>query len=212
LGLFTDKLLISRGIEQKVAPISIIDEKFQDQVGKYKKIKTKAAEVEHAIRHFIEVNYDEDPELYTSFSEALTAILTEFKNNWDEIYKRLEELRNKIKNAEKEPTYGLHRKKQMPFFRILKKEIFESKELSEEEIAKLVNCTQLLFNVIHKEIQLIGFWESIPAQNKLKAEIQDLLISKEFKDLPKVFEKRKQIITRVMELAKTNQDIILYAT
>ena len=90
-----------------------------ENVKKIKRKKTKAAEVEHAIRHFIEEKYSEDPELYASFAEILEQILEEFKNNWDKVYEKLQELRERIKNADKEPTYGLSRKKQMPFFRIL---------------------------------------------------------------------------------------------
>ncbi|WP_207655594.1 M48 metallopeptidase family protein [Desulfocucumis palustris] len=46
-----DAYLESKGIEVKVKPISILDDDFQKQVGTRKRTKTKAAEVEHAIRH-----------------------------------------------------------------------------------------------------------------------------------------------------------------
>jgi type I restriction enzyme, R subunit len=49
----TDAFLESRGIDLKVAPISILDQDFERQVGKRKRNKTKAAEVEHAIRHHL---------------------------------------------------------------------------------------------------------------------------------------------------------------
>lgn len=118
LRSITDEYLKSKGIEQKVKPISILDENFFEHVQTRQRTKTKGAEVEHAIRNFIDVNINEDPELYASFSEMVDEILREFKDNWEEIYKRLEELRKKMIAKEKEPTYGLHRKKEMPFFRI----------------------------------------------------------------------------------------------
>jgi type I site-specific deoxyribonuclease, HsdR family len=62
LRRITDQYLVSKGIDQKVAPISIIDESFLDHISKRNRTKTKAAEIEHAIRHFIDVNIDEDPE------------------------------------------------------------------------------------------------------------------------------------------------------
>ncbi len=67
---------------------------------------------------------NDDPELQASFAEALRRIFEEFANNWKRIYEELKKLRQRIVNACKEPTYGLHRKKQMPIFRILKREIF----------------------------------------------------------------------------------------
>ena len=84
----------------------------------------QGAEVEHAIRHHLDVELNDDPDLQASFAEALAAIFEEFRNNWNKIYEELEKLRTRIINADKEPTYGLHRKKQMPFFRMFKREIF----------------------------------------------------------------------------------------
>lgn len=65
--------------------------------------------------------------------------------------------------------------------------------------------------VVERELQLAGFWESIPARNKLKAEIQKILLSPEFNNLPNIRTNRNQIISRVMELAEKNSDRILYA-
>jgi type I restriction enzyme R subunit len=215
LRSITDEFLKSQGIEQKVEPISIMDENFFDHVKTKQRTKTKAAEVEHAIRHFIDINITEDPELYASFAEALAEILREFKNNWDEIYRRLEELRKKIMDKEKEPTYGLHRKKQMPLFRIFKKEFYGDKpNLTEDEITLLVGFTKEVFEKVKLEIGAIGFWRNIPSQNRLKGEIVDILISEEqglTKSIPGIFGRRNEIASRIMELAKSNHDIILYA-
>lgn len=116
LRKITDSFLVSRGIETKVAPISILDEDFQKDVASRTRSKTKAAEIEHAIRHHLDVELDDDPDpdLQASFAEALARILEEFRDNWNRIYEELEKLRRRIIDAGKEPTYGLHRKKQMP--------------------------------------------------------------------------------------------------
>jgi type I restriction enzyme R subunit len=211
----TDEFLKSEGIEQVVEPISIMDENFFENVKLKQRTKTKAAEVEHAIRHFIDVNINEDPELYASFAEALAEILREFKNNWEEIFRRLEELRKKIMDKEKEPTYGLHRKKQMPFFRILKKELYHDKpELNEDEISIIVGVTKEVYDKVKLEIGAIGFWRNITSQNRLKGEVVDILISEEqglTKSISGIFARRNEIASRIMELAKSNHDTILYA-
>jgi type I restriction enzyme R subunit len=226
----TDAYLTSKGIEVKVEPISILDADFQKQVDKRSRTKTKAAEVEHAIRHHLDVELDDDPDLQASFAEALAAILEEFRNNWQKIYEELEKLRTRIINASKEPTYGLHRKKQMPFFRMFKREIFgegtvdlpdESLKAAEphvpygmseeDKISHLVDLTQKAFLVVERELKLTGFWESIPARNKLKADLQKILLAEEFKKLPGLVKNRAHIISRIMEIAEKNNDIILYA-
>lgn len=215
LRAITDEYLTSQGIEVKVAPISILDDDFAQQSNQRKRTKTKAAEVEHAIRHYLEVDLDDDPDLQASFAEALAEIFEQFKDNWDKIHEALEKLRQRIKNASQEPTYGLHRKKQMPFFRCLKREIYSdienTEDLSEDQISILVNLTQQIFLIVERELNLTGFWESIPARNKLKAEIQKVLLSPTFSKLPNIVSNRKHIISRIMEIAENKNDTILYA-
>ena len=206
----TDAFLESRGIEVKVEPISILDDDFQKEVGGRSRTKTKAAEIEHAIRHHLDVELD-DPDLQASFADALRKILEEFKDNWNKIYEELEKLRRRIMDADKEPTYGLHRKKEMPFFRMLKKEIFGDAPLDEDGIALLVSLTQQLFGEVERELKLAGFWESIPARNKLRADIQKTLLQPDFSKLPGLVQNRALIISRTMEIAEKNHDTILYA-
>ena len=211
LRVITDSYLKTKSIDQMIEPISILDEDFQKDVAKHSRTKTKAAEVEHAIRHYLNVEIDDDPDLQASFAEALALIFQDFQDNWIRIYEELEKLRQRIIDARKEPTYGLHRKKQMPFFRSFKREVFGESEPGEDEISILVALTKEVFQAVKRELKLIGFWESIPARNKLKAEIQTMLIHPSFEKLPNLVKKRAQIISRVMEIAEKNNDIILYA-
>lgn len=208
LRAITDAFLRSKSIEQKIAPISILDADFQKDVKARTRSKTKAAEVEHAIRHFVTVNMDEDPELFASFAAQLERILQEFKDNWDRIYEELEKLRQKIIAKEKEQTYGLDRKKQMPIFRILRSELFDSRNLSEDEIAQAVNLTQHLFNQIAQEVRSVGFWNSTPAQNRLKAELQQLMLSEDFSGYPSMLAKWQPLVSRLMEWARENDNLI----
>ncbi len=230
LRQITDQYLASKGIELTVAPLSILDPDFQRETGKRKRAKTKAAAVEHAIRHHLDIDLDDDPDLQASFAEALKQIFEEFRNNWKKICEELEKLRQRILRARSEPTYGLHRKKQMPLFRMFQREIFgagggglpaghaaiaEGRQpyaMSEEDrIGHLVSLTQKVFLAVERELKLTGFWESISARNKLKAELQKILLAPEFKALPGVVKNRAHISSRIMEIAAKNNDTILYA-
>ena len=213
LRTITDAFLESKGIKVKVAPISILDEDFQKEVQGRTRTKTRAAEVEHAIRHHLNVDLPDDPDLQASFAEALKRILKEFRDNWNRIYEELEKLRKRIIDSAKEPTYGLHRKKEMPIFRMLRRELFGDSDLDDDKIALLVPLTQYLFAEVERELKLVGFWESIPARQKLKADIQRTLVQPEFSVFPAITKKdnRSRIISRVMEIADKNNDTILYA-
>ena len=229
LRAITDTYLESKGIDQKVEPISILDEGFQKDVDKRTRTKTKAAEVEHAIRHHLDIELADDPDLQASFVEALAQIFQDFQDNWSRIYEELEKLRRRIVHANKEPTYGLHRKKQMPFFRLFRRELFgvdmvkNADELKvaetspryglreDDTIRHLVALTQQVSLVVERELKLKGFWESIPARNRLKAEIQQVLLQPSLGALPNLVQNHAHIISRVMEIAEKNNDRILCA-
>src|SRR5262249_33505584 len=104
-----------------------------------------------------------------------------------------------------------HRKKQMPIFRMLRTELFGDAALDDDVIGVLVTLTQQLFNDLERELRLTGFWESIPARNKLRAEIQKTLLQPAFSKLPGLVQNRGKIISRMMEIAEKNGDTILYA-
>ena len=211
LRSITDAYLESKGIDQKVEPISIMDADFQKDVGKRRRTKTKAALVEHAIRHHLDIELNDDPDLQASFAEALAQIFRDFQDNWTNIYEELEKLRQRIINARQEPTYGLHRKKKMPFFRSFKRELFGEDEPDEDQISLLVDLTERVYQAVKLELGLTGFWESLPARNRLRAEIQKVLVQPSFVKLPNLLDKRAQVNSRVMEISEKNNDIILYA-
>lgn len=184
-------------------------EDFIKETKKRKTEKSRAAQVEHAIRNYIEINIDEDPELFASFAEAIEQILKDFAGNWKKIYEELEKLREKIRNREHEETYGLDRKAQMPFFRVFKKELWGDAPLSEDEIGKNVELTTAIFGVLHTELQLVGFWESASAPIGLREKILNILLLPEFCTLPNIVAKRNEIISRVMEIARAKHSTIL---
>ena len=228
LRVITDVHLESQGIDLKVPPISILDEDFEKDVGKHRRTKTKAANIEHAIRHHLDVELEDDPDLRASFAEALAVIFEQFHDNWNKIYEELENLRTRILGSSNEQTHGLHRKKQMPFFRMFRRELFGEDEPTVthfkvtggradyaigdgDRIGYLVKLTQNVYEVVERELRLTGFWESIAARNKLKAEIQRILLAPEFANVPDLIQNRVHIISRVMEIAEKNHNIILFA-
>ena len=211
LRAIVDEYLESQGIDQKIPPLSIMDKEFMSEVTARKRAKTKAAEIEHAIRNYLEENMDNDPELYATFAELLQEILERHQDNWDAVYDELKKLLERLKAEEEKETYGLQ-KHQMKFYRLLHKELFDNEDQDEDTISNMVNLTQEIVNILKNEMQLNGFWDSHrkPDQNRMGGEIQRLFLKK-YKDLDSIVSKRKHLLTRVMELAKANNDEILYS-
>jgi type I restriction enzyme, R subunit len=205
----TDEYLVSQGIEQKVAPISVLDPDFQKHTEQRSRAKTKAAAVEHAIRHHIEVNLDEDPELFASFSKELERILRDLAGNWDAIWKEMEKLRQTLIAKEQEETHGLDRKRGMRIFRIIKAELFGEEALDEDQIAKLVNVTQLVFQEVQTESRQAGFWEAPLKQARLRGELQRVLLGPDYVGFGPMWEKQAAIVSRIMEWSRLNQKLVI---
>lgn len=218
LRAIADEYLKSQGVFGKIEPISIMADSFDKHVGHIPKKETRAKEIIHAVRHEIEMNIDLDPVLYASYSEALEAILKEFADNWDMIYQKLEELRRRMKKQKaEEPNYGLDRKRQMPFFRVLQKELFDNATPSEEQISVMVNNVQHITEMIKTELSFHEFWNNRMAQGKLKGMIQDFILSREFRKeedgkcvLEKgvIFNKRQKLVSDFMQLAFNLRNIL----
>lgn len=206
LRAITDAHLASVGIEQSIEPVSIFDDDFAEQVGQRGRTRTRAAAIEHAVRHHIDVHFDDDPALYASLAEALQNLLQEFRDNWDEILRRLQALIRQIRQTEQEPTHGLDRRRQMPFFRAIRSTLFEQETVPEEQIEEVVALTRICTGLLTDEIKLTGFWDNIPAQNQVKGELMKMVLSPDYKTLPGIFDKRNALITRLMEIAKANHE------
>ncbi len=209
----TDEFLKSKGITTKVEPISILDDKFFENIKATKRKETKAAKVEHAIRDIINISMDEDPELYASFAEELRNILSAFKENWDEIYRLLEALREKMKNAKSQNKYGLNPKTQLPIFRKLNKYVYaERNDLNDDEVNNVLIWTKEIYGRLKVELALVGFWNNTPNVNKLNGEIQNYLA--EFGNtVPSAFANRKVVANDVLSWARseTVTNAIIYS-
>lgn len=215
LRSIADKYLFSQGINTKVEPISIMSDDFAKEVGHRTRTKTKAAEVEHAIRHFITFNEDVDEELMSTFAEMMEAIFSEFRNNWQKIYEELEKLRKKIvETMKEEDAYGLHSKKELPFFHTLKDAIFGSvnAQISEDDTTSLLELTREVSVIIVREIRLPDFWDKTAAKNRLRQFLMECIISfcmhkpDQFKN--PVMPKHQQLAQRLMEKAESKKNSI----
>ena len=101
--------LISLGINPKIKPVELMSPRFIKELEKNKSPKAKASEMEHAIRKHCKVHLDEDPVLYQKLSEKLEALIQKYKDDWDELYRHLFDLRSEAeagRRDEKDPRSG----------------------------------------------------------------------------------------------------------
>jgi type I restriction enzyme R subunit len=216
-----EQYLISKGVNPKIAPFPLLSDKFLTDVKRKKSGRARAEEVKYAIIEHIERHYDEDPEFYERFSDKLKQILEQYKENWDilaiEYGKIIEEMK---KGREEEETFGFNPKKEMPFFGLLKNEIYGKtpiEKLENKDIYFLVSLTKDATEIIKRETKLVDFWENYTKQKRLRSFIISRLlnsIGSVSKQAPShylvkersqpylaSFNKRNEIAQKLMELA-----------
>ncbi|MBE8540159.1 HsdR family type I site-specific deoxyribonuclease [Geoglobus acetivorans] len=200
-----EEYLISRGVDPKIPPTPLFSEDFIRKVKKNKSPKARAEELRYAIIEHIEKHYEEDPEFYERFSDRLKRILEEYKENWELLAIELEKLREKMKKGrEGEETFGFDPKKEMPFFGLLKQEIFGKvpiESLEKEKIEFLVEMTRDIVEIIRKETKSVDFWENYTKQKTLKSYIISHLLLPKSKEIRLLFKKRNKIAQKLLELA-----------
>ena len=200
-----EEYLTVNGVDMEIAPISLLSDNFLKGGQSKKSDRAVSEEIKYAVREFINVNMPKDPELYARLSERLEQILEEFKNNWAELRKALEQLRRDIKAGRaKENTYGYEATHEMPFLGLLKTEFFREKtfeELSDEQITMMKNLTDDVLNRFKQEAVAVNFWNNVALQQELRTYIIKQLISPEIKKfVPDIVKRRKDIAQKLMEL------------
>jgi len=183
-----DKHLQSLGIDTKVSQVSILSDEFKSTVDYLNKTpKSKASEMEHAIRWHIKVNLDKDPALYSRFKDRLEMILNSYKENWEEIVRQLGVLREEMK---------VERKKEEPFFDLISTYLKNSDKGDLEQTRIL---TEDILILLKDSARIRNFWNKPSEIRTMEGIIEDELI---FSNISGIKENAGDLTTELMKLAK----------
>ena len=195
-----DRHLESLGIDMKIPTVSILSPEFTTGVEKLNKTpRARASEMEHAIRHHIKVNLNNDPALYKRFKDKLEAILNAYQDKWDDIVVELSGLREDILKGRPDDEIEGITKIQAPFFEILKDAVTVPNETNIEETK---NLTLLIFPFIQETASINNYWQKKTEIIKTQGEIEQELY---FSLVPGLSERCAELTTELMKLAKTKQ-------
>ena len=197
------------GVGLEIPPINILSNDFIDGVEKPdKRDRAAVNEMEYAIREYITDNSMKDPELFEQFSERLEKILEDFKNNWKSLRAALVELiKNDLRNARKnENTYGYEAEHEMPFFSMLRKEVFIDKkfeDLSEDEFNALKEVTDDCLSRLKTDAAKRDFWRQEMKIRQMRTTIRTRLRDME-RIAPNIKGKLNDIVQKIVELGKVH--------
>lgn len=194
-----DKHLFSLGIDTKVQQVSILSDEFKSKVDYLNKTqKSKAKDMEHAIRWHIKANLDKDPTLYNRFKDRLETILNSYKENWEEIVKQLEGLRTEMSEGRKPEIEGISII-EAPFYDLLKTNLTTE---SEDEILKAKELTHTLLLLLKETAAINNFWTKPAEQRTISGNLEDEI---RYSQIEGFSAKAAELTTELMKLAKNRE-------
>lgn len=201
-----DKHLESLGINSKIPPVSLLSDDFPTEVDKFGKTpKSKASEMEHAIRRHIKVNMDKDPALYKRFLKRMEEILERYSGNWDMIINEFNQMRddlNKGRDNDNEES-GLS-VQELPFFDLIRIEAYKEVEIDDDEKEAVKSLTIDIVELLQDAINKPNFWRERDSEiRRLEGELTQMLL---FTEVEAVSNIHAKLSIEIMALAKKRHE------
>ena len=173
-----DHYLESLGVDQVLPPVSLNSADFQQKVAAMSGPRARASEMEHAIRHHIDVHFGEDPTRYRRLSERLEQILAEHKGNWEQQALLLNELIEEINTRESERVSGgsaLNRVEEALYGVVLEHTATDG-VVSEEQGERIAAFCRRLYGMSARATTRVDFWRKPVDWEDFKSDIIARLI------------------------------------
>lgn len=195
--------LISLGINPKIKPVELMSPKFMKQIELNVTPKAKASEMEHAIRKHLKVNMERDPILYQTLSEKLESLIQQYKENWDELYKHLFDLREEVeagRENDADPQTG-------PFYDLIGSLAFGKEGIPPQDVEAVSALVREILELLKATIARVNFWNDVVQINDLKRDLSDKCL---YSTVEPIMEQADKIAAEVTSLANVRrQDIVL---
>lgn len=173
-----DDHLESLGVDQVLPPVSLTSADFQEKVAAMASPRTRASEMEHAIRHHIDVHFGEDPARYRRLSERLEQILADHKGNWEQQALFLSELIEEIKSHDPERMGGdssLKRVEEALYGMVLENTASDGL-VSAEQGQRIADFARCLYDLSASATTRVDFWRKPVDWEEFKGDITALII------------------------------------
>jgi type I restriction enzyme, R subunit len=195
--------ILSEGITQLIEPVSIFSKKFDEEISKLKSPEAQASEMEHAIRHEINIHLAEDPVFYQRLSERVKEIIEERRQSRleaVEAIRRLQAVTEEIRNVQKKAEgLGLS-EDSMAIFNLLTEEDKEknSNALVDEE-ERIETHKELSNGILGalEELAVIDWIQKDDVQREMRRQIKRHLRSASY-DGGRI----ESLTARIMDLAR----------
>ena len=195
--------ITSRGIEVlNDEPVSIMDEvEYDAKLEGLESDEARASEMQNAIKHEINVRFDEDPVQYGSLRDRLEELIEKYREGrYDEreTIEELRELMDEIRSRDKQArNKGLRDETDLSFYHAVE-DVLSEHDAGEEE---LIELTADLVGTVEGFVTKVEWKEKTQLQNRMRKEVTGDLYRSEI-DISA--DERKELTNRVIELARNH--------
>jgi HsdR family type I site-specific deoxyribonuclease len=197
-----DEHIRATGVDPKIPPVDLLATDFKQRLQEHKSDRAKASEIEHAIKHHIDINLEQDEEYYKSLSEKLRAIIEQHQEHWDELVQLLLDFRDGIESNRKKQADDLGLSEtEFAFHNILEAEIARltgNEAIDESTHDEVVQVTQDLVTMLDEVTAIVDFFNKQDEIRRVKQRIKRRILETSFDD-PDL---RRVVMDRFMELAQ----------
>jgi type I restriction enzyme, R subunit len=187
----------STGVDPKIPPVDLLAGNYEEELNKHKSSHSRASEIEHALKHHIKINIDDDPEYYKELSERLKDIIKRHEEKWDELVQLLLSFRSDIEvdHQQRASDLGLS-PTELSFYNILVAELSEISTVDESTAQNAKMVVQSLVQMLDEATQIIDFFSKWDEQKRIKKNLKRIVIANFDESLV------KPLTERFMELAR----------
>ena len=115
-----DRHITALDLSRKIEPVRITASDFTDHISEIGSARTKASEMEHAMRFHIREHLDEDPVYYKKLSKRIDEILEKLKERWEQIAIEFQELIDEVNAGRTDENHtGLDPITELPFHNVM---------------------------------------------------------------------------------------------
>lgn len=180
-----DDHLLSLGIDQKLPPVSLTADDFEEKVAALPGARTRASEMEHAVRDHIEINRGKDPRFYKLLSERLEDILRDYAENWEQQAALLANLVAELRTDRPAPNDPLS-PVERALYGVLLEETAQDGVVDPQTDQWLCDISTGVYTIAQNVTHRRDFWRSPVDQEDFRRQTVQWLITKDATAIDKV--------------------------
>jgi type I restriction enzyme R subunit len=199
--LLIEEHIYSTGVNPKIAPVDLLAQDFKEKLDEHKSDRSKASEVENAIKDHIKVNLDQDPEYYEALSKRLGEIIKQSEEKWDSLVQMLLEFRGNIESDRQQQAKDIGLSDtEFAFHNILMAEVsrLHDEEVDEATHQQVIEVVKQLVDMMQEATGIVDFFSKWNEVKAMKKRIKRTILSEDFGSKELV----EAISERFMDLAQ----------